>query len=155
MILTENGICKALLEQVSQDNDFFSAQMQMPVLLINKILQMLPQDLKGSALLQSHAFWPKGITLSFVVEMDIKVEICHPCLRDSYCICDPGCHVGLLSLFVPPLPFGCVGHRQWVGTTAAVASGNATINPPYAVVPGPPWQEFEMNLWQQLSVMVL
>lgn len=44
MILTEDNICKALHEQVSHDNDFLPAQMQLPDSLINKILQMLPQD---------------------------------------------------------------------------------------------------------------
>lgn len=55
MILTEGSIRKVLPEQVSHDDDFFSAQMQMPDLLINKLLQILPQDLKESALLRGHA----------------------------------------------------------------------------------------------------
>lgn len=80
------------------------------------------------------------------MEKDIKVEICHPCLRDSYCICDPGCQFGCSPSLSLPGPLVVWGHRQRAGTTPALASGNAAINPPHAVVPGPPWQEFEMNL---------
>lgn len=155
MILTWDCLSKALSEQVSHGN-FFSAHMEMLDLLINWIVQMLPQDMKKIYSHEKTHPLTKGITLLLIVKMDIKVEICHTCLTDSnYIWWSRMPRFSYPPCFSLLCPFDCVGHRQWVGTTPAVASRNAAFNPTLAVVSGALQQKLETNLWQQLSVMGL